>query len=1450
MNFVQSSVPRSPGFAFAPPVRRRAGAVWLALILAVAASPLPLRAVETYAKVVSGVAGDGLRDEVTLQQAETDPEGNVYVAGSLHGPAQFAPGIALARTGTTQANEPYDAFLGLVGTNGGWSWAKRIYVPLIGQWASRATPRRELTITSVRIGTANVYVTGTFPPEAGGSAGFVTKLTKSGDVVWTRYVLGGPNTSAAVTSVVEGAGGVVYLGGRFSGNLESVAVLGNQIVLHALGNTPDPSDLAAFVMKTEASGAYTWVNTTTSSIGHTEEVVAMEIDGAGDVHVLMNLRDNNASSIDIRHAGGANFQTNVDLPYTAAPWVGKLGANGVWKQGRALGPNDLAASAWTGGQYSSEVRANDLRLVGGKAFVCGAASHIPRGAARLRHGFITRLSAVDYLADGAVAHFWSGDGDKDKAADPVRMRAAGRTLFVTGNMPQTLEVYGEIPPTAGTGGAADLELTSLSQSYCVGAFDTNLKPLWMRTTSRSDVVPIPSGTTAGLLAVDGASQRVYWGGQFRTGSDRKLLLGDVPAEIALGTFRTSAPREDVDAWGWITAFGLDGRPVRQVRLVVDSAFPPIVVNGVLNSTNRYEENLFEGAPVQVSVDDQESDGTRNTVTGFTLDNQQGTTPAKSLAINLLTDTKVTFSWKTQHRLRIKSEHAESGLSDLTSAGNPEPLIGDSWIDDQALVDSTIDGWVQPVSGGAWGTRYVVSGYDFVSGTFSTSRTIPPADLRVRVAELKDTPMTQPVTITYRWKKQHRINVQTSNPEATAMPLVRQTTAPAAFLPGTGEQWCDDNAAVEILARAANATATLILQGWDFAEPVPAIFPLSTFTVSPTSVSLRDELVGNGGLSSVVISNVTYFGATVPKLTQPATVVWNFGDPIQSTNIAVGVPFKFPALAGRTPSTAGWSGPVQVLDGPPGSIGDDMLVWDPRNQTVIPTRPGISQVQVPYSNATGTDLVVWQIYSGFHGEVWRSHPGGPNRYSNPAGAQRHIASTPAVDLDPSPDDRFFFKGLRYSSVNATSADGRFLSSAPGYSVLLYSVLPANASGRAVDDRSREDLFVRVVETVNWDATGILRTDATAVPIGTPLASTDDVAQRGTGYVVHENANYNPDIYDRASASGPIIPVNSRATAPNLASGRELVVVWYESDLGAQWPARPVFYPSFAWPSVQANRIVIASRLGSEGLDGAGQRQTRFEPELYEDVRIYHQPDPDKAGHNPNEEHARIYPSMHALLGGRSVPAAFALRNDLNITANLIARSNGALRNDQYTSDPFVLVQYREKRTGKAGMAIYAVQRDDPNTQDSWVAELPGSAGRAYTFSYTMLAGERITAPYPLNQVLGLAPCINNVPNPLTNANTPPNGTFFEPGANSAHAWFVDHKNGTWASAGDALIRAYFLYPLASDFWYPPSPSMPRPFQPPKSATASPGSRPSIPPAASSGSSIVIPRTSTPGASRPK
>lgn len=77
-----------------------------------------------------------------------------------------------------------------------------------------------------------------------------------------------------------------------------------------------------------------------------------------------------------------------------------------------------------------------------------------------------------------------------------------------------------------------------------------------------------------------------------------------------------------------------------------------------------------------------------------------------------------------------------------------------------------------------------------------------------------------------------------------------------------------------------------------------------------------------------------------------------------------------------------------------------------------------------------------------------------------------------------------------------------------------------------------------------------------------------------------------------------------------------------------------YRTFRWPA--GLRIVVASRLGSEGQDVGGFDQPSFDPSTYQDVKIYQQPDRTKPGFNPNEEHARIYPSLHASLNGATVP----------------------------------------------------------------------------------------------------------------------------------------------------------------------------------------------------------------------
>jgi hypothetical protein len=149
------------------------------------------------------------------------------------------------------------------------------------------------------------------------------------------------------------------------------------------------------------------------------------------------------------------------------------------------------------------------------------------------------------------------------------------------------------------------------------------------------------------------------------------------------------------------------------------------------------------------------------------------------------------------------------------------------------------------------------------------------------------------------------------------------------------------------------------------------------------------------------------------------------------------------------------------------------------------------------------------------------------------------------------------------------------------------------------------------------------------------------------------------------------------------------------------------------------------------------QAFFDREPFDSVRIYEQNDRTKGGYNPNEEHALTAPSFKFLDQGNPPTAAFALRNDLNVTA----------QNANYTSDPFVLVEFLDRSEGPNGefrMAVYQIELEDdrlslnpyrypevdpdptnPNDQ----REFP------YTFNCPMKAGEPVQPPYPLAWSLG-------------------------------------------------------------------------------------------------------------------
>src|SRR5690606_26017989 len=108
---------------------------------------------------------------------------------------------------------------------------------------------------------------------------------------------------------------------------------------------------------------------------------------------------------------------------------------------------------------------------------------------------------------------------------------------------------------------------------------------------------------------------------------------------------------------------------------------------------------------------------------------------------------------------------------------------------------------------------------------------------------------------------------------------------------------------------------------------------------------------------------------------------------------------------------------------------------------------------------------------------------------------HIHGTPAVALDPDPNDDFSFKSVKYTTAGATvDGKGHFSTTRPGLTVLLFSQIQRVGRGQP-----REFLQVRVVDTRAWDAN--LAAVPKETPVGTKILDPSvDAAAIGTGYLL--------------------------------------------------------------------------------------------------------------------------------------------------------------------------------------------------------------------------------------------------------------------------------------------------------------------------------------------------------------
>ncbi len=509
-------------------------------------------------------------------------------------------------------------------------------------------------------------------------------------------------------------------------------------------------------------------------------------------------------------------------------------------------------------------------------------------------------------------------------------------------------------------------------------------------------------------------------------------------------------------------------------------------------------------------------------------------------------------------------------------------------------------------------------------------------------------MNAPAVIEYHWAKENRIQVGAAPSDLANVPV---TVGGGVTNVGTGEVWFPDGATVRMSAPEKPA--------------------------NPVGYQLKGFIGGSGDVTSVTGDGQGVRTGTrhyeILNLRRGSSITWDYTDRVYKGKVTIGQAIDFGAkgtFTGNEEIPAGEALDVNrapqattiVSDAPAGSSIEDMRVWDDVDNKLYPLRPGVILLEWARVAGTANERPVMT-------EITVTYPA--------ASDYLHVANTPPVLLDPSSTDAVAFVGLKYSEPNAVITDtSEFSSEQTGRSVLLFSTRPDGSPANG--DLTRETLRVRTVETRRWDV-GL---EVAKTRIGTPVASVHhDSNVPHNGYVYFEQARYNPQIYDRKTLLGPIIPVNRYPTARTEES---LVVVWYRLQEGLAWPHQAVKYDP-EWPRDTGERIVIASRVGSEGYNSSSQPQLVFDPTRYEQVTVYNQPDPGRPGYNPNEEHALLAPSLLHAAAANPPPAVYALRNNLNDTSESLS----------YTSDPFALVQYYDNVLTNWGMKVYAVLTEDTN-----------------------------------------------------------------------------------------------------------------------------------------------------------
>lgn len=861
------------------------------------------------------------------------------------------------------------------------------------------------------------------------------------------------------------------------------------------------------------------------------------------------------------------------------------------------------------------------------------------------------------------------------------------------------------------------------------------------------------------------------------GETRSLILGS--------TITIQTPREVYQD----VARG--DEPVTIESPVGSGNYIPVPKGYVFNETDNIEAN-----PGVIDEAD-----TRYTFENFSVNSVVQESEATVYSLQLSDATTIQLEWIVDYALIITSDF--SGTFSLAknadgtryveklssnAAGSPEPGIGKTWQRKDSPVVLSIDGAYQDLSAyPGLNIRFVPYAYDATGAALDT---IPGTATSLEftqvepVQELAQFTMSEPGTVEYKWKLQYGVEVGSSITSAEPQMLVQYiqngdgSTTGQSTSEGGGVHWYDDQTVLKIGAPESLdfGSGPQTIKGWLNGDNY--VFNPSEDDFGTTVADFFTPEQIDDGFQSFNYNGTDYVGLHV-QLDRPARVVWRYGDRIIFKNVFVGDYIEFTedeiADFGLDVTAEPTLAPVDP-DDVTGGV-DDLptnadYLWDSVAKKFYPIRPVVMDLQ-------------WSTDSGTTAKVKMTSYWGTPDY-------QHIAAAPPVSLISHPPvgepDDLIFKNVAYTNANAFVDDSKeFTADEAGRTVLEFNrITPAGRGGS-----SQSIVELKVVQTKLWnDGLGAVE----SVVIGQKITSASDLAGLDTGYAFFSSAPYNGFVYDRdlfsgeslwdtATHPGPVIPVNIIPDASPEANN-ELVIVWYDNPVLNDyflWPYKAERYQP-RWPvdaSEGLGRILMSSRYGSESVDASGndqnvidditvgtetvEAQTTFDPGRFEQVQIYNQPDKGSAGYNPNEEHGLMAPSLRNAAVAPRPLAAYAMReNDLN---NLY----------EYTSEPYVLVQFLDKADNEFKMKVYSVERED-------LVNYPNG------FSVEMVAGEPVIPYYPLDVVSGATLC---------------ESSYAREGNAEQLTYWKDHKSTAWAVSGDGLFHQFFYYPLSPDFWWPDS-----------------------------------------------